>query len=610
MMRHDMVQRSPSRSGTRWGTLLAAAVLASGLSACGGGGGGGGGGGSSAPTSTWSQQAYVKAPNVEANDEFGFNVAISGNTMVVGAIGEDSNQTTITNGSTASADNLTSRAGVAYVFVRSGSSWGQQAYLKAPNAEADDEFGTSVAISGDTIVVGANLEDSNQTTITNGSTASADNSATNAGAAYVFVRSGSSWSQQAYLKAPNAEADDHFGTSVAISGDSIVVGANLEDSNQTTITNGSSVSADNSATNAGAAYVFVRSGSSWSQQAYLKAPNAGAEDRFGTSVAISGDTIVVGAYQEDSNQTTITNGSTASADNSAIDAGAAYVFVRSGSSWSQQAYLKAPNAEAIDEFSTSVAISGDTIVIGAARESSSQTTITNGSTASADNSASTAGAAYVFVRSGTSWSQQAYLKAPNAEVGDNFGGSVAISGDTIVVGADGEDSPQTTITNGSTASADNSAAGAGAAYVFVRSGSSWSQQAYLKAPNTNAGDNLGYSVAISGDTIVVSAHQEESSQTTITNGSTASSDNSASEAGAAYVFVRSGTNWSQQAYLKAPNANTDAVFGRSVAISGDTIVVGANEEDSNQTSITNGNTASADNSAFNAGAAYAFKLGN
>jgi hypothetical protein len=187
---------------------------------------------------------------------------------------------------------------------------------------------------------------------------------------------------------------------------------------------------------------------------------------------------------------------------------------------------------------------------------------------------------------------------------------VAISGDTIVVGADGEDSPQTTITNGSTASADNSAAGAGAAYVFVRSGSSWSQQAYLKAPNTNAGDNLGYSVAISGDTIVVSAHQEESSQTTITNGSTASSDNSASEAGAAYVFVRSGTNWSQQAYLKAPNANTDAVFGRSVAISGDTIVVGANEEDSNQTSITNGNTASADNSAFNAGAAYAFKLGN
>ena len=490
------------------------------------------------------------------------------------------------------------------------STWSQQAYLKAANAESGDNFGTSVAISGNTMVVGTVGEDSNETTITNGSSASSDNSAPGAGAAYVFVRSGSTWTQQAYLKASNAEAQDFFGTSVAISGDTIVVGVPDEASNETTITNGSSASADNSAPGAGAAYVFVRSGTSWSQQAYLKAPNAEAGDNFGISVAISGDTLVVGAEAEASNQTSITNGATASSDNLASGAGAAYVFTRSGSSWSQQAYLKAPNAEADDLFGHSVAISGDTIVVGANTESSNQTTITNGSTASSDNSASEAGAVYVFVRSGTSWSQQAYLKAPNAEVGDNFGGSVAISGDTIVVGADGEDSPQTTITNGSTASADNSAAGAGAAYVFVRSGSSWSQQAYLKAPNTNAGDNLGYSVAISGDTIVVSAHQEESSQTTITNGSTASSDNSASEAGAAYVFVRSGTNWSQQAYLKAPNANTDAVFGRSVAISGDTIVVGANEEDSNQTSITNGNTASADNSAFNAGAAYAFKLGN
>ncbi len=490
------------------------------------------------------------------------------------------------------------------------STWSQQAYLKAANAESGDNFGTSVAISGNTMVVGTVGEDSNETTITNGSSASADDSAAGAGAAYVFVRSGNTWTLQAYLKASNAEAQDFFGTSVAISGDTIVVGVPDEASNETTITNGSSASADNSAPGAGAAYVFVRSGTSWSQQAYLKAPNAEAGDNFGISVAISGDTLVVGAEAEASNQTSITNGATASSDNLASGAGAAYVFTRSGSSWSQQAYLKAPNAEADDLFGHSVAISGDTIVVGANTESSNQTTITNGSTASSDNSASEAGAVYVFVRSGTSWSQQAYLKAPNAEVGDNFGGSVAISGDTIVVGADGEDSPQTTITNGSTASADNSAAGAGAAYVFVRSGSSWSQQAYLKAPNTNAGDNLGYSVAISGDTIVVSAHQEESSQTTITNGSTASSDNSASEAGAAYVFVRSGTNWSQQAYLKAPNANTDAVFGRSVAISGDTIVVGANEEDSNQTSITNGNTASADNSAFNAGAAYAFKLGN
>ena len=466
MMRHDMSPHNLSRPGTRWGTLLAAAVLASGLSACGGGGGGGGGGSGSAAASTWSQQAYIKAANAGTGDNFGRSVAISGDTLVVGAARESSSQTTITNSSTASADNSASEAGAAYVFVRSGSTWSQQAYLKAPNAEAGDYFGISVAISGDTLVVGARLEGSNQTTITNGSTASADNSASTAGAAYVFVRSGSSWSQQAYLKAPNAEADDHFGTSVAISGDTIVVGANLEDSNQTTITNGSSASVNNSVSNAGAAYVFVRSGSSWSQQAYLKASNAEANDRFGNSVAISGDTIVVGAHYEDSNQTTITNGSTASADNSASAAGAAYVFVRSGSSWSQQAYLKAPNVGTGDQFGESVAISGDTIVVGANGEASNQTTSTNGSTASADNSASDAGAAYVFVRNGSSWSQQAYLKAANAESDDYFGSSVAISGSTVVVGAYGESSNQTTITHGSTASADNSATTAGAAYIF------------------------------------------------------------------------------------------------------------------------------------------------
>ena len=536
MMRHDMSPHNLSRPGTRWGTLLAAAVLASGLSACGGGGGGGGGGSGSAAASTWSQQAYIKAANAGTGDNFGRSVAISGDTLVVGAARESSSQTTITNSSTASADNSASEAGAAYVFVRSGSTWSQQAYLKAPNAEAGDYFGISVAISGDTLVVGARLEGSNQTTITNGSTASADNSASTAGAAYVFVRSGSSWSQQAYLKAPNAEAGDYFGNSVAISGDTLVVGAIDEDSNQTTITNGSSASADNSASAAGAVYVFVRSGSSWSQQAYLKAVNAGADDNFGTSVAISGDTLVVGARLEDSNQTTITSGSTASADNSASDAGAAYVFVRSSSTWTQQAYLKASNAQANDNFGVSVVISGDTIVVGANGESSNQTTITNGSSASTDNSASYAGAAYVFVRSGSSWSQQAYLKAPNAETGDQFGNSVALSGDTLVVGAYFEDSNQTTITNGSTASTNNSATLAGAAYVFVRSGSSWSQQAYLKAPNAEVGDNFGVGVAISGSTVVVGAYGESSNQTTITHGSTASADNSASSAGATYVF--------------------------------------------------------------------------
>ncbi len=421
----------------------------------------------------------------------------------------------------------------------SATQWVLEAYLKTPNSGTDDSFGFGLSISGDTIVVGAFVEDSNQITITNGTSASTDNSASDSGAAYVFVRSGNSWSQQAYLKAPNTTLSDFFGYNVSISGDTIVVGSPLEDSNQTTITNGSTANSDNSVSNTGAAYVFIRSGTTWSQQAYLKAPNAEAEDRFGQNVSISGDTIVVGAWLEDSNQTTISNGATASSNNSATDSGAAYVFVRSGTTWSQQAYLKAPNTEANDLFSLSLSVSGDTIVVGARLEDSNQTTIINGATASSNNSATDSGAAYVFVRLGTTWSQQAYLKAPNAEADDRFGeNSISVSGDTIIIGASADDSSQTTITTGTTASSNNSATDSGSAHVFVRSGTTWSQQAYLKAPNAEANDRFGLNVAVSGDTIVVGARLEDSNQTTITNGTTASSNNSATDSGAVYIFVR------------------------------------------------------------------------
>jgi hypothetical protein len=437
------------------------------------------------------QQAYLKASNADADDLFGFSVAISGDTVVVGAIYEDSD------GSNES-DNSTLDAGAAYVFVRSGAAWSQQAYLKASNADADDRFGWAVGISGDTVVVGAIWEDSN------GTGGEGDNSASKAGAAYVFVRSGTTWSQQAYLKAFNADAGDQFGGVVAISGDTVVVGAQYEESNGTS-------EADNSASRAGAAYVFVRNGTTWSQQAYLKASNVEAWDEFGHWVAISEETAVVGAPHEDSN-------GTSEGDNSASQAGAAYVFVRSGTTWSQQAYLKASNVEAGDGFGyKSVAISGDTVVVGAPFEDSD-------GTSESDNSALDAGAAYVFVRSGTIWSQQAYLKASNADADDRFGEEAKISGDTVVVGVQYEDS------NG-TSESDNSASDAGAAYVFVRSGTIWSQQAYLKASNVEAGDFFGYSAAISGDTVVVGAIFEDS------NGTGGESDNSASDAGAAYVFM-------------------------------------------------------------------------
>ncbi len=458
----------------------------------------------------------------------------------------------------------------------------QQAYLKASNAETDDRFGYSVAAYGDTLVVSARNEEGNSSS-TVGMT---NNLSTHAGAVYVFIRSGTTWNQQAYLKASNAGGGDVFGSSVAIFGDTLVVGAPGEDGDSSSTVS----SPNNSASDAGAAYVFTRSGSTWSQQAYLKASNAGVGDSFGTSVAISGDTVVVGSYREDGDS----NSTVGTPNNSADAAGAAYVFTRSGSTWSQQAYLKASNTETNDWFGYSVGVSGDTVIVGAHREDGDSSSTVS----SPNNSASDAGAVYVFTRSGSTWSQQAYLKANNAESYDNFGYSVDVSADTIVVGANGEDGD-----NSSTAgSPNNSASDAGAAYIFTRSGSTWSQQSYLKSTNTDTIDTFGGSVVISGNTVVVGAIREDGDS----NSTVGTPNNSTSNAGAAYIFNRYGNTWVQQTYLKASNTDVNDGFGYSVAISDDTVLVGAVFEDGNSSST----VGSPNNSASSAGAAYVFNIVN
>ena len=441
------------------------------------------------------QQADLKGSNTGADDLFGRSVAVSGDTVVVGADGEDSSTTGVN--STPNEGSLYS--GAAYVFVRIGTTWTQQAYLKASNTGAGDFFGYSVAVSGDTVVVGALQEDSSTT----GVNSTPDENAAWSGAAYVFTRSGTTWTQQAYLKATNPETSDWFGVAVAVSGNTVVVGASGEDSSTT----GVNSTPNESAISSGAAYVFTRSGTTWTQQAYLKASNTGANDGFGRSVAVSGDYAVVGARSEDSSSPGV-NGTP---NEGAAESGAAYVFTRSGTTWTQQAYLKPTNPEASDRFGCSVAVSGDTVVVGADGEDSS----TTGVNSTPNEGAISSGAAYVFVRSGTTWTQQAYLKASNAGGGDGFGSSVAVSGDTVVVGASGEDSS----TTGVNSTPNESASASGAAYVFIRSGTIWRQQAYLKALNTGAGDNLGCSVAVSGDTVVVGAI------------------NRANSSGAAYVFT-------------------------------------------------------------------------
>jgi len=405
-------------------------------------------------------------------------------------------------------------------------------------------------------------------------------------------------SRPAYIKASNTDVLDQFGITLALSADgsTLAVGAPGESSAATGIGGNQS---DDSASGAGAVYVFTRSGATWRQQAYIKASNTNTGDMFGASLALSADgaTLAVGAYGEASAAIGIDGDQ---ANNSARGAGAVYVFTRSGLTWSQQAYVKASNTGAYDQFGYSVALSADgaTLVVGANGEASAATGIGGDQT---NNSAGSAGAVYVLARSGTTWSQQAYVKASNTNAGDQLGSSVALSTDgaTLAVGATGEASAATGIGGDQ---ADNSAGSAGAVYVLTRSGTAWSQQAYIKASNAGAGDTFGLRVALSADgaTLAVGAYGEASAATGI--GGDQAND-SAGYAGAVYVLARSGTTWSQQAYVKASNPGAVDVFGASVALSADgaTLAVGAFLEGSAATGI-GGNQM--DNSARAAGAVY------
>ncbi|ULA64103.1 MAG: Integrin alpha beta-propellor repeat protein [Nitrospira sp.] len=441
----------------------------------------------------------------------------------------------------------------------------QQGYLKASNAGTGDRFGYRVAVSGDTVVVSALLEQSASTGINGSQVAS---TAPASGAVYVFVKTQTGWAQQAYLKASNAQSNDWFGYSLALSGNTLAVGAVLEDSAAI----GANGSQDNNgATDSGAVYVFERVGNVWMQQAYLKASNTTSGHGFGSAVSLSNETLAVGAFMGD----------------------AVYVFLRSGGSWSQEALLRGANTETGDWFGSAVSIDNDTLVVGAPLEASAAVGI-NGNYA--DNTASQSGAAYVFSRAGGIWTQQAYVKASNTDANDGFGFSVALSGDTLVVGAVGESSSAKGI-NGN--QIDNTVPHSGAAYVFIRARGAWVQQAYVKASNTDGPDVFGSAVALNGDRLVVGAWAEESPTTGINGNQT---DNSAVNSGAAYVFKRNSGVWSQEAYVKASNTGVD-MFGTSVALSESWVVIGAPLEASGAT-VVDGNQL--DNSAPQSGAAYAF----
>lgn len=433
------------------------------------------------------------------------------------------------------------------------------------NTEDGDRFGYAVSISddGSTLAVGAYEEDSISTGI-NGN--ELDNSALWSGAVYVYQKTDEGWVQEAYIKSSNNEFSDSFGVSVSLSGDgkTLAVGAYNESSAADGI-NGDQ--ADNSAEWSGAAYVFQKVGAEWIQEAYIKASDSRSYNYFGISLVLSGDgnTLAVSAPQESSNMTTINGYRANQFDPPIWDSGAVYVYRREGSNWIEQAHIKSTDTQKSSYFGEAVDLSddGNTLVAGSRRQ---DTEVGQDS-----------GAVYVFEFNGENWYQHSRLIGTHSGGSDQFGQSATISGDgnTIAVGARGDSSGASGINPEVTDYGMHS--WAGAAYVFVRSSSTWVQQAYIKASNTEEHDYFGMSISLSknGNTLAVGANFEDSGVAGINS---EQFDNSESHSGAVYTYSRKGTEWRQTSYLKSTDPKMTDEFGISLQLSNDglNLIVGAN----------------------------------
>jgi hypothetical protein len=311
------------------------------------------------------------------------------------------------------------------VFVRNDSRWIQQAYIKPTNTRLGHKFGTSLALSGNSLVVSGNqVNDADGVS----------------GAVYFFTRDGLVWSPQGVLSTPLppdvAQYAGVFLLDVALSGETLAVPAQ-----EVNLTNGM--------LGRGGVYVFARNAGAWMQQAYLTASSEGVVDQFGASVSLSGDMLAVGTPLR------------LQGDSSGAAASKVHIFTRTGTTWTKQGDVTGSNTTAADSFGTSVAISRDTLVVGARSEASTATGV-NGDQG---DGAAAAGAVYLFIRDNNGWTQRAYIKASNTDTGDFFGGAVALSGDTLAVGAASEASAIGGV-NPSNAQSDDSASHAGAIYIF------------------------------------------------------------------------------------------------------------------------------------------------
>ena len=426
----------------------------------------------------WTFIQKLTASDATTSSFYGHSVAIDGDVIVIGAYGANP-----------------SLAGAAYIYHRSyagADQWQEIKRLTAPDAGDFLQFGAEVAVSGDNVFVGSYFWNSG------------------AGAVYVFNRAQggvNNWGYVNTLTASDAEAGDHFGVSIAVDGDVLVVGANSED------TQGDF---------AGAAYIFHRShdgSASWLQVQKIMGSSITATSSFGQGVAISGDTIIVGAPCEYS------------------CFGAVYVYERSFgpvAGWSEVQRITANDPQQDDYFGRRVAISGDMISASSYWE---------------DDLGEKAGATYVFSKNEGQWEQSVKLTPTDLVAGDNFGSGLAVSSDFLVVGAFAYNS------------------GPGAVYVYATEDKTFGYSSTITSPGTEDGDQYGSSVAISDDLLVIGAPYEEIG---------------GFDTGAVYVFHRlmgGENNWGEVQKLIPADLSNNKTFGNAVAISGDVIAIGASMDD-------------------------------
>jgi len=376
--------------------------------------------GRSSVSSDWLEKKLL-ASDGASQDQFGFSVSIDGDYVIVGAPLHSIEK------------------GKAYIFKRSGSTWTDEQKLTVPDGEHYDYFGGSVSIDGNYAIVGASGSDAN---------------GYNYGSAYIFKRIGATWTEEQNLFASDGATDDNFGYSVSIDGDYAIVGAFCDDGRT------------------GSAYIFKRSGSTWTDEQKLTASDGSENDRFGWSVSIDGDYVIAGAYKDDSGT------------------GSAYVFKRNGTSWTEEQKLTASDGATWDQFGYSVSIDGNYAISGANCD---------------DDHGGMSGSAYVFKRNGTSWTEEQKLTASDGAESDFFGMSVSIDGNYAISGANGDD--------GFT----------GSAYVFKRNGTSWTKKQKLTASDGGTAEEFGWSVSINGNNAIIGAHTD---------------DDNGGNSGSAYVFMK------------------------------------------------------------------------